>query len=136
MNNCKMSSSNIAFSEKSSLSHIREKWVDNITIDDSTLVVVFRSYGCLLIHLTKNRSRAETILHQVCNLDSHLESKRLITHAQNNITRLNSTLGNLLKSNIKTFKSTVRKGSLTKSIRISTEHFFLFVFCLPLRGPE
>lgn len=47
MNNSKMSSGNTAFSEKSSLSHIREKWVDNITIDDRTLVVVFRSYGCL-----------------------------------------------------------------------------------------
>lgn len=42
-----MSFSDIVFSEKSSLSHIREKWVDNITIDDRTLGVVFRSYGCL-----------------------------------------------------------------------------------------
>lgn len=47
MNNSVMSSGNIACSERSSLSHTREKWVDNITIDDSALVVVFRSYGCL-----------------------------------------------------------------------------------------
>ncbi len=47
MNNCKMSSGNIALGKRSSLSHMREKWVDNIAIDDSTLVVVFRSYGCL-----------------------------------------------------------------------------------------
>lgn len=42
-----MSSGNIVFSERSLLSHIWEKLVDNITIDDRTLVVVFRSYGCL-----------------------------------------------------------------------------------------
>lgn len=47
MNKSKMSSGNIVFSEKPSSSHIREKRVDNITIDDRTLVVVFRSYGCL-----------------------------------------------------------------------------------------
>lgn len=63
MNNSKMSSGNIVFSEGSSLSCMREKWVDNITIDDSTLVVVFRSYGCLYIRLTENRTRAKTILH-------------------------------------------------------------------------
>lgn len=71
MNNSKMSSGNIVFSERSSLSCMREKWVGNITIDDSTLVVVFRSYGCLYIRRTENRSRAKTILQQVCNLQFH-----------------------------------------------------------------
>lgn len=47
MDNSKMSSGNIAFSERSALSHVRKKWVDIITIDDSTLVLVFRSYGYL-----------------------------------------------------------------------------------------
>ena len=47
MNNSEMSFGNIVFSERSSLPRMREKCVDNITIDDSTLVVVFRSYGCL-----------------------------------------------------------------------------------------
>lgn len=32
-------SRNIVFSERSSLSHMGEKWVDNITIDDSTLLL-------------------------------------------------------------------------------------------------
>lgn len=49
MNNSKMSSGNTVFSERSSLSCMREKWVDNITIDGSTLVVVFRSYGCTYV---------------------------------------------------------------------------------------
>lgn len=47
MNKSKMSSGNTVFGERSLLSHMWEKWVDNITIDDGTLVVVFRSYGCL-----------------------------------------------------------------------------------------
>lgn len=47
MNNSKMSSGNIVFSERSLLSCKREKLVDNITIDGRTLVVVFRSYGYL-----------------------------------------------------------------------------------------
>lgn len=46
MNNSEMSFGNIVFSERSSLSHMWEKCVDNITIDDSTLDVVLRSYGC------------------------------------------------------------------------------------------
>lgn len=47
MNKSKMTSGSIALSEKSSSTHIKEKWFDNITIDDRTLVVVFRSYGRL-----------------------------------------------------------------------------------------
>lgn len=47
MNNSEMSSGNIVFNERSSLSHMREKQLDNITIDDSTLAVVFRNYGRL-----------------------------------------------------------------------------------------
>lgn len=45
MNNSKLSSAEIAFSEWSLLSHVREK--NGITIDGSAFVVVFGSYGCL-----------------------------------------------------------------------------------------
>lgn len=45
------------------VSYVRT-WLDSIRIDDSTLVVVFRSYGSLKASLNENQSQACTIWHQ------------------------------------------------------------------------